>query len=180
MDEKGRAGSVAYLQHIIYPVSVARLVMQKTHHVMLIGKDALTYALKNGFKKQNLITPDQKTRWKKWKKENHGNSNNINNHDTIGMLAIDSKGRISGACTTSGIAYKLPGSVRDSPIIGAGLFVDGNAGGAVATGRGELVIKTFGSFLIVEMMRNGMSPSDACEEAVRRIAKKFPIIKIIS
>ncbi|MBT3385441.1 MAG: N(4)-(beta-N-acetylglucosaminyl)-L-asparaginase [Prolixibacteraceae bacterium] len=176
MDEKGRAGSVSYLKHIKHPISVARLVMEKTQHVMLSGKGALEFALGNGFKKEKLLTSERKSAWKKWKKEKRGFSNEINveNHDTIGMLAIDKEGRISGACTTSGMGYKLPGRVGDSPIIGAGLFVDGEVGGAVATGTGELVMKTMGTFLVVELMRNGMSPSRACEEAVKRISKKIP------
>ena len=181
MDEKGRAGSVTYLQHIVHPVSVARLVMEKTPHVMLSGKGALDFALENGFKKENLLTKERKKAWKEWKKQNAQFSNKINienvtedNHDTIGMLAIDKNGRLSGACTTSGLGYKLPGRVGDSPIIGAGLFVDGEVGGAVATGTGELVMKTLGTFLVVELMRGGMSPQKACEEAVRRIVKKIP------
>jgi isoaspartyl peptidase/L-asparaginase-like protein (Ntn-hydrolase superfamily) len=181
MDEKGRAGSVAFLEYIKHPISVARLVMEKTPHVMLAGKGALEFALENGFKKENLLTPARKADWKKWKKEKREFSNKINienqlkeNHDTIGMLAIDKEGRISGACTTSGMGYKLPGRVGDSPILGAGLFVDGEIGGAVATGTGELVMKTLGTFLVVELMRNGKSPSEACEEAVKRIAKKIP------
>lgn len=181
MDERGRAGSVAYLQHIKHPVSVARLVMEKTPHVMLSGKGALDFALQNGFKKEKLLTPGRKADWKKWKKEKREFNSKINienqledNHDTIGILAIDKEGRISGACTTSGMGYKLPGRVGDSPIIGAGLYVDGETGGAVATGTGELVMKTLGSFLVVELMRSGMSPSLACEEAVKRIAKKIP------
>ncbi|MCF6358661.1 MAG: N(4)-(beta-N-acetylglucosaminyl)-L-asparaginase [Draconibacterium sp.] len=176
MDEKGRAGSVTYLQHIVHPISVARLVMEKTPHVMLSGKGALKFALNNGFKKEKLLTPERKAAWKKWKKEKRKFSNEINieNHDTIGMLAIDKAGRISGSCTTSGMGYKLPGRVGDSPIIGAGLFVDGEIGGAVATGSGELVMKTLGTFLVVELMRNGMSPDVACEEAVKRIARKIP------
>ena len=181
MDEKGRAGSVTYLQHIVHPISVARLVMEKTPHVMLSGKGALEFALDNGFKKEKLLTKERKAAWKKWKKEQKEFSAKINienvtedNHDTIGMLAIDKDGRISGACTTSGVGYKLPGRVGDSPIIGAGLFVDGEIGGAVATGMGELVMKTLGTFLVVEFMRNGMSPDTACEEAVKRIASKIP------
>ena len=98
----------------------------------------------------------------------------LDNHDTIGMLALDSKGRLCGACTTSGMAFKLHGRVGDSPIIGAGLFVDGEIGGAVATGSGELVMKTLGSFLVVELMRNGRTPSEACQEAVERIVRKIP------
>lgn len=181
MDEKGNAGSVCYLQHITHPISVARKVMEKTPHVMLSGKGALKFALDNGFEKEKLLTKERKAAWKTWKKKQKEFEAKINientnseNHDTIGMLAIDKQGRISGACTTSGMGYKLPGRVGDSPIIGAGLFVDGEIGGAVATGTGELVMKTLGTFLVVEMMRNGMSPSRACEEAVKRIAKKIP------
>lgn len=181
MDEKGRAGSVTYLQHIVHPISVARLVMEKTPHVMLSGKGALKFALDNGFEKEKLLTKKRKEDWKKWKKEQKEFSNKINienvtedNHDTIGMLAIDKNGRISGACTTSGMGYKMPGRVGDSPVIGAGLFVDGDVGGATATGSGELVMKTLGSFLVVEFMRQGMSPSRACEEAVKRIVKMVP------
>ena len=181
MDENGRAGSVTYLQHIVHPVSVARLVMEKTPHVMLSGKGALKFALENGFEKEKLLTKKRKEEWKKWKKKQKEFSNKINienvsedNHDTIGMLALDKEGRISGACTTSGMGYKMPGRVGDSPIIGAGLFVDGDVGGATATGSGELVMKTVGSFLVVELMRQGMSPSRACKEAVTRIAKKIP------
>lgn len=181
MDEKGRAGSVTYLQKIKHPISVARLVMEKTPHVMLSGKGALEFALDNGFKKEKLLTKKRKAEWKEWKKSTKKFSNKINienitedNHDTIGMLAIDKDGRISGACTTSGMGYKMPGRVGDSPIIGAGLFVDGEVGGATATGSGELVMKTLGTFLVVELMRNGMSPAKACEEAVKRIAKKIP------
>lgn len=180
MDEKGNAGSVAFLEHIKHPISVARLVMEKTPHVMLTGKGALDFALKNGFKKESLITPLAKAAWKKWRKEDRTFKPVINienevipNHDTIGILALDAEGRICGACTTSGMAYKLHGRVGDSPIIGAGLFVDGEIGGAVATGSGELVMKTLGSFLVVEFMRNGMSPDEACREAVKRIAAKI-------
>lgn len=181
MDEKGRAGSVACLEHIKHPISVARMVMDKTPHVMLTGKGALKFALDNGFEKENLLTPQMKKAWRKWKKEKKEFSTKINienqlleNHDTIGMLAIDKEGRISGACTTSGMGYKMPGRVGDSPIIGAGLFVDGEIGGAAATGSGELVMKTLGSFLVVELMRNGKSPTEACEQAVKRIAQKIP------
>ena len=184
MDEKGRAGSVGCLENIKHPVSVARLVMDKTPHVMLTGKGALDFALENGFKKENLLTPEMKKAWKKWKTEKREFSAKINienqrreNHDTIGMIAIDKDGRISGACTTSGMGYKMPGRVGDSPIIGAGLFVDGEIGGAAATGSGELVMKTLGTFLVVELMRNGKTPAEACEEAVKRIAKKIPDYK---
>jgi len=181
MDEKGRAGSVAFLEHIKHPISVARMVMEKTPHVMLSGRGALDFALQNGFKKENLLTPAAKRAWKRWMKTDRIfrpviNIENelIDNHDTIGMLALDVNGRICGACTTSGMGYKLHGRVGDSPIIGAGLFVDGEIGGAVATGSGELVMKTLGSFLVVELMRNGRTPDEACQEAVERIAMKIP------
>jgi len=184
MDEKGRAGSVAFLEHIVHPISVARLVMDKTPHVMLSGEGALQFALQNGFKKENLLTPKMKAEWKKWRSKKKSFSTKVNienqlqeNHDTIGMLAVDVNGRISGACTTSGMGFKMHGRVGDSPIIGAGLFVDGEIGGAVATGTGELVMKTLGSFLVVELMRNGKSPAEACEEAVKRIARKIPDYK---
>lgn len=181
MDEKGRAGSVSGLEKIKHPISVARLIMEKTPHVMLTGKGAQDFALDNGFKKENLLTPRMKKAWKKWKSAKQDFSTKINienqlfeNHDTIGMLAVDKNGRISGACTTSGMAFKMHGRVGDSPIIGAGLFVDGEIGGAAATGSGELVMKTLGSFLVVEFMRNGKTPAEACELAVKRIAKKIP------
>jgi N4-(beta-N-acetylglucosaminyl)-L-asparaginase len=181
MDEHGRAGSVTYLQHIKHPVSVARMVMEKTPHVMLSGKGALKFALSNGFKKEKLLTPEMRKKWKKWKREEREFSPMINienqlqeNHDTISMLALDRNGRLSGACTTSGMAFKMHGRVGDSPIIGAGLFVDGDVGAAAATGSGELVMKTVGSFLVVEFMRGGMSPEMACEEAVKRITQKIP------
>lgn len=181
MDEKGRAGSVAFLEYNKHPISVARLVMEKTPHVMLSGKGALDFALKNGFRKENLLTPEMKKVWKEWRKTDQTFKPVINienevleNHDTIGMLALDSNGRLCGACTTSGMAFKLHGRVGDSPIIGAGLYVDGEIGGAVATGSGELVMKTLGSFLVVELMRNGLSPSEACCEAVERIVLKIP------
>jgi isoaspartyl peptidase/L-asparaginase-like protein (Ntn-hydrolase superfamily) len=181
MNEKGDAGSVAFLQHIKHPVSVARLVMEETPHVMLTGKGALDFALENGFEKTKLLTPEMKKKWKQWKEKQQKFSPKINienqieeNHDTISMLAVDSEGRLCGACTTSGMAFKMHGRVGDSPIIGAGLFVDGEVGGAAATGSGELVMKTLGSFLVVEFMRNGMAPKKACEEAVKRIVKKIP------
>lgn len=174
-DANGNCGAVTYLQHIKHPISVARLVMDKTPHVMLSGQGALDFAVKNGFKKEKLLTKEAKAAWKTWKKEqNFKPIINRENHDTIGLLAIDNQGDIAGACTTSGAAFKLPGRVGDSPIIGAGLFCDNEVGGATATGQGELVMKTLGSFLVVELMRNGMSPQQACEEAVRRIVHKIP------
>jgi len=175
MDEKGNAGSVTFLQDIVHPVSVARKVMEDTPHVMLSGEGALQFALEKGFKKQNLLTDKAREAWEEWKKKSkYEPVINIENHDTISMLAIDANGDLSGACTTSGAAFKMHGRVGDSPIIGAGLFCDNEVGGAASTGMGELVMKTVGSFLVVELMRNGMSPQQACEEAVHRIAEKIP------
>ncbi len=175
MDPKGKAGSVTFLQHIVHPVSVARLVMEKTPHVMLSGEGALEFALQNGFRKEDLLTDKARKAWEEWKEKSHYKPViNVENHDTIGMLAIDKNGDISGACTTSGLAFKMHGRVGDSPIIGAGLFVDNEVGGAVATGLGELVMKTLGSFLVVEFMRSGYSPREACRLAVDRIADKLP------
>ncbi len=173
MNEKGDAGSVCFLEDIKHPISVARKVMEKTPHVILAGEGALQFALEQGFKKENLLTEKSKKAWKKWLvKSKYEPIINIENHDTISQIAIDSFGNISGACTTSGLAYKMRGRVGDSPIIGAGLFVDNEVGGACATGLGEAVLKTLGSFLIVELMRNGMTPQEACEEAIHRIVRK--------
>jgi len=174
MDEKGDAGSVTFLQHIKTPVSVARLVMERTPHVMLSGEGALQFALANGFKKEELHTDTSRKAWENWKKRKTNMPVDQHNHDTISTLAIDEKGDISGACTTSGMAFKHHGRVGDSPIIGAGLYVDNEIGAAGATGVGELIIKTVGSFSIVENMRHGYSPQEACEEAVKRALKKVP------
>ena len=125
MDHKGRAGSVTYLQDFLHPISVARRVMDSTDHVMLSGDGAASFALHQGFKKRNLLTKTAFNAWKKWKSDR----NKADNHDTIGMLAIDKEGNISGGCSTSGMAYKLPGRVGDSPIIGAGLYIDNKIGG---------------------------------------------------
>ena len=173
MDETGNCGAVSYLENIMNPISVARKVMDETPHVMLSGKGAYDFAIEKGFKHENLLTEKAEKRWKEWLKESHYEPIiNIENHDTIGLLAIDQKGDISGACTTSGLAWKVHGRVGDSPIIGAGMYVDNEVGGAVATGVGELVMKTLGTFLIVELMRQGRNPQEACEEAVKRIVAK--------
>jgi N4-(beta-N-acetylglucosaminyl)-L-asparaginase len=175
MDEKGNCGSVAFLENIIHPISVARLVMEKTPHVMLVGEGALQFALANGFKKEELLTDESKNAWKEWtKKSEYKPVVNIENHDTIGIIAMDADGNLSGACTTSGMAYKLHGRVGDSPIIGAGLYVDNEVGAATSTGVGEEVIKIVGCHLVVELMRQGRSPEAACKEAVERIVKKNP------
>lgn len=173
MDSEGNYGSVVYLQNIKHPISVARKVMEETPHVILAGAGARQFALESGFKAEDLLTERSRQAWEKWKETaQYKPIINIENHDTIGMLAIDKNGDIAGGCTTSGLAYKMAGRVGDSPIIGAGLFVDNEVGGATATGLGEEVLKTVGSFLIVELMRQGKSPQQACEEAIRRIVAK--------
>lgn len=175
MDKDGNCGSVVYLQNIAHPVSVARKVMEETPHIILAGRGAEQFAYEQGFKKEDLLTESTRKQYKEWKKTSkYETIINIENHDTIGMLAMDENGDISGACTTSGMAYKVGGRVGDSPIIGgAGLFVDNEVGGAAtATGVGEEVIRTVGSFLIVELMRQGKSPQEACEEGVKRIMAK--------
>jgi len=186
MDEFGNCGSVAAIEYIAHPISVARAVMEKTPHVMLVGAGATQFAVEQGFKKEKLLTPESAQAWREWLKtakyspvmnienKQHHMPGSKYNHDTIGMLAIDAKGNISGACTTSGMAFKMRGRVGDSPIIGAGLYVDNEVGGATSTGVGEEVIRNVGSFLVVELMRQGMSPEDACKEAVNRIIKKKP------
>jgi N4-(beta-N-acetylglucosaminyl)-L-asparaginase len=137
---------------------------------MLVGDGALQFALSQGFKKENLLTPESETEWKTWLKEaKYQPQVNIENHDTIGMIALDSSGNLSGACTTSGMAYKMHGRVGDSPIIGAGLYVDNEVGAATATGHGEEVIRIAGCHAVVELMRQGHDPATACKKAVERI-----------
>jgi N4-(beta-N-acetylglucosaminyl)-L-asparaginase len=175
MDENANCGAVACLEHIVHPVSVARKVMEKTPHVLLVGEGALQFALSQGFKKEKLLTKESEKAWKEWlKKSEYKPVANIENHDTIGIVALDAKQNLSGACTTSGMAYKMPGRVGDSPIIGAALFVDNEVGAATSTGVGEEVIRMVGSHLVVELMRQGNSPQKACELAVGRIVKNQP------
>lgn len=174
MNHESECGAVAFLQEIENPISVARKVMEDTPHVMIVGKGAQEFALKKGFKRKNLLTPEAKKEWLKWKESESLKKPTINseNHDTIGTLAMDENGDISGACTTSGWAYKLPGRVGDSPLIGAGLFVDNEIGAACATGMGEAVVRIAGSHTVVELMRHGHSPEEACKLAVKRIQEK--------
>ena len=170
MDSTGNAGSVAFLQNIKHPVSVARKIMEETKHVMLVGEGARQFAVSNGFEEINLLTEQSEKDWKKWLKERREMTPH-ETHDTLSVLVQDKMGDLAGACTTSGWAYKLHGRVGDSPIIGAGLFVDNEVGCAAATGLGEEVIKTTGSFLVVELMRQGYDPTKACEDALNRVIK---------
>jgi N4-(beta-N-acetylglucosaminyl)-L-asparaginase len=194
MDEQGNCGAVAAIEHIAHPISVARRVMERTPHVLLVGDGALQFALEQGFAKETLLTPESEQAWREWLKTakytpvansevrsygagpSGGKPGDAHNHDTIGMLAIDARGDLSGACTTSGMAWKLHGRVGDSPIIGAGLYVDNEVGAATSTGVGEEVIRNVGSFLVVELMRQGRSPQEACREAVTRIVKRKPAV----
>jgi N4-(beta-N-acetylglucosaminyl)-L-asparaginase len=188
MDERGNCGAVMALEGILHPISVARLVMEKTPHVQLAGEGALLFALQNGFQQQNLLTPESEKLWKEWLKLGLYNpkqsidildrqsTNSMpgqqHNHDTIGMLALDMAGHAAGACTTSGMAFKMRGRIGDSPIIGAGLFVDNEVGAATSTGVGEEVVRICGSHTVVELMRQGMSPKLACRKTVERIVRK--------
>lgn len=187
MDERGNCGSVMALEHIMHPIRVARLVMEKTPHVQLVGAGALQFALANGFKKENLLTTESEKAWKEWlKTSKYDPMRTVENlmermeqqkatpqqHDTCGMIALDAAGNVSGACTTSGMAYKMHGRVGDSPIIGAGLYVDNEVGAATATGVGEEMVRICAAHTIVEAMRQGLSPEAACKRAVERIVKR--------
>lgn len=184
MDGDGRCGSVAALSDIAYPVSVARRVMEQTPHVMLVGEGAQQFAVQQGFERKKLLTPEAEKAWREWLKtaqytpeinaERRSRPGDSSNHDTLGMLAIDAQGRLAGACTTSGMAWKMHGRVGDSPIIGAGLYVDNEVGAATASGVGEEMIRNAASFLVVELMRQGRSPAEACREAIARVVRKRP------
>lgn len=170
MDSRGNCGAVMGLEGVVHAISVARKVMEETPHVILVGEGASQFARAQGFAPGDLLTEASRQEWIKWKEtENYQPVINIENHDTIGMLAMDRDGALAGACTTSGLAYKMRGRVGDSPVIGAGLYVDPEVGAATATGLGEEVVRTVGSFLIVELMRQGKTPQQACEEGVQRI-----------
>ena len=173
MDAKSNCGSVSFLQEIKHPIAVAKKVLQETSHVMLSGKGAQDFALSQGFLKENLLTSESKKDWEEWlKKSKYKPVINMENHDTISMLVLDENGDLSGGCTTSGAAWKMHGRVGDSPIIGAGLFLDNDVGAAAASGLGEAVIRTAGSAMVVELMRQGKSPFEACKEIVERIYNK--------
>lgn len=194
MDHKGNIGGVAYVQQIKHPISVARMVMEKTKHVLLAGDGATKFAIENGFELMPAKLSDEaEKKWKEWLKKSEYKpqvnienkkvtSNNLSaptffpngavNHDTMGTIALDDGGDLSGAVTTSGMAFKMHGRVGDSPIIGAGLFVDNEVGAAVSSGVGEEVIRICGSHLVIELMRLGKRPELACREAVMRIVKR--------
>lgn len=165
-----KAGAVAALEDYPHPISVARKVMEKTKHVFVVGQGAKDFAAQQGFEKQDLLTPQQREKWKQWLKEN-GKEVPKGSHDTISLLGIDAERRIAGGCSTSGLAYKLHGRVGDSPLIGGGLYVDGEVGAAGATGIGENILRYCGTFLICELMRQGKSPTEACIGAIERIAR---------
>jgi len=190
MDEQGNCGSVAFLERIKHPVSVARRVMEKTPHVMLVGSGAQQFALEEGFSLEPAtLSENAQQAYKNWleksqytppeknieNKNQHGPfaptrlANGEWNHDTIGMIALDKKGNLSGSCTTSGAGFKMRGRVGDSPLIGSGLFVDNEAGACTATGQGEEIIRIAGAHLVVEFIRDGLSPEEACKKAIGRL-----------
>lgn len=192
MDEFSNCGSVAFLERIKHPVSVARRVMEKTPHVMLVGSGAQQFAVAEGFiLEEQKLSPDAQKNYDNWlktseykppainveSKKGHGPfaphklDNGEWNHDTIGMVAMDANGNLSGSCTTSGAGFKMRGRLGDSPIIGAGLFVDNEVGACTATGQGEDVIRVAGSHTVVELMRQGLSPEKACKTAIERIMR---------
>ncbi len=184
MGWNGDIGAVCALEDIVHAVSVARRVMERTPHTMLVGEGARTFALEQGFEATNLLTPRAESAWREWlKTANYAprpNSENTDwrampggpgNHDTIGLLAIGADQRMAGACTTSGMAFKMRGRVGDSPIIGAGLYVDDEVGGATATGVGEDVVRVAGAHAVVEAMRHGLDPTAACRSVIERLAR---------
>ena len=194
MDHQYNCGSVAFLERIKHPISVARRVMEKTPHVMLVGEGAQQFAIAEGFPLESgALSPDAQKAYDNWLKTStykpvinvervsqpHQNdaafaapkrfANGDWNHDTIGMVALDKFGNLSGSCTTSGAGFKMRGRLGDSPIIGAGLYVDNEVGAVVATGQGEDVIRVAGASAVVEWMRQGKSPKEACRLVVEKI-----------
>lgn len=198
MDEKANCGSVAFLERIKHPISLARKIMENTPHVFLAGVGAQQFALANGFPLEpEKLSADAEKSYKQWLKkaeykpviniehqQSHPNQKGHGpfapnrfddgsfNHDTMGTIALDASGDVSGMCTTSGMGFKMRGRVGDSPIIGAGLFVDNEVGAATSSGQGEEVIRICGTHLVVEFMRNGATPQEACKKAIERIIKK--------
>jgi N4-(beta-N-acetylglucosaminyl)-L-asparaginase len=174
MKGDGSCGSVSFVRQVKHPISLARKVMEKTPHVMLSGEGARQFAVAEGIPLEpETLSPAAEKAYQEWKvNSEYKPIINIENHDTIGMIGMGEDGKMAGSCTTSGLAYKMHGRIGDSPIIGAGLFVDDEVGAATATGLGESIIRICGSFLIVELMRQGRSPQEACEEAVKRLIAK--------
>ncbi|MCK4548338.1 MAG: N(4)-(beta-N-acetylglucosaminyl)-L-asparaginase, partial [Candidatus Eisenbacteria sp.] len=175
MGPDGRAGAVACIEGFRNPSSVARKVMEYTDHVLIVDEGARRFARSFGFREENLLTDKARERWLKWKMGMSSSDDWLGreNHDTVGVLALDGNGDLAGACSTSGLAFKIHGRVGDSPLIGAGLYVDNKIGAAAATGKGEAVIKIAGSFLVVEFMRMGASAQEACEKALDRMIHHY-------
>jgi N4-(beta-N-acetylglucosaminyl)-L-asparaginase len=191
MDGRLRCGAVLALREVATPISVARRVMERTRHIQLAGEGALRFALAQGFRRESILTPEARARWEKWRESPEGKAAGqaedgkpeavpqkegakSDGHDTVSLLALDARGAMAAGCSTSGLPWKMPGRVGDSPIIGAGLYVDGEVGAAAATGVGEEILRVSGSFLIVEGMRRGLSPAAAIEEALRRVLAADP------
>jgi N4-(beta-N-acetylglucosaminyl)-L-asparaginase len=168
--ENQKAGAVACVEGYPTPISIARRVMDTTRHVTLVGPDAAEFAARHGFTSKNLLSPTARQAWERWKARQAAGESEDHSHDTIALLGLGADGHLAGGCSTSGLAYKLPGRVGDSPIIGSGLYVDGRVGAAGATGVGENVLRYCCTFLIVEFMRQGMKPTEACVAAIRRVA----------
>jgi len=178
MDHLGRAGSVCFLEGIDHPINVARLIMEKTPHVILVGEGARQFALSQGIPYSDYINPEAQKAWQEWLiKSEYKPIINNENHDTIGLLSMDLDGDLAGSCSTSGMAYKMRGRVGDSPIIGSGLYVDNEVGAATGTGLGEAVLRNCSTFLIVELMKQGAHPQEACQEAIRRLIRKNTFLK---
>lgn len=181
MESPARCGGVACLRGFPHPISVARRVVEKTPHVLLVGPGAEEFARREGFTPQTLLTPAARQRWESYRRENERGQHpgqrasrhepETENHDTVGVLVRLADGRLAGGCSTSGLAFKLPGRVGDSPIVGHGLYVDPDIGAAVGTGHGELISRVCGTFLIVEEMRRGADPQAAIRAALERIAR---------
>ncbi|MGV9006810.1 MAG: N(4)-(beta-N-acetylglucosaminyl)-L-asparaginase [Brevundimonas sp.] len=181
MTDRGEVGAVCALEDVVHAVSVARRVMEATPHTMLVGAGARTFAIDQGFETTNLLTPEAEAAWRDWLKtavyaprpnsEVDGLRGGAADHDTIGILGIDAAGRMAGACTTSGMAFKMRGRVGDSPLIGAGLYVDAEAGAATATGVGEDVVRVCGAHAVVEGLRAGLDPTTACRRVIERLAR---------
>lgn len=176
MDKNGKAGSVSFLEGYVHAISIARKVMEETPHVMLSGEGAAKFAAQSGFPVKDLLTQDSANHYEEWLKTSEYKPRiNIERHDTIGLIAMNKAGDLSGGCSTSGLAYKMRGRVGDSPVIGAGLYVDNRYGSAVATGLGELVLRQLSSFLVVEFIRAGKTPDKACKMAIKRIVESVDV-----